>query len=137
MKTTSCTVFQYLGAEERRYEHLAGYTIQELEDLITASGKGYALEFARYLREYKCGLLTQINKITPSRIHNPFLGEKSTQAESGEESTPTIKAYKRMPPGSLKNKVAYDSKGFIKSPGYRIKVTRGSKRSKNKKSQNI
>jgi len=88
MKTTECKISQYLEGEQRRSKFLLKYSAQELEELIVTSGKGYALEFARYFHEYGNGILTQIREVVKSRSRSQLTKEKKkTNVDEGENLT--------------------------------------------------
>jgi len=99
MKTTECTPTQYAETELKRYRVLSKYSIQELEDLILASGKGHALEFLKHFRDFKGGLLTQIHSSLSNRAKsqlakgpkfNRGLSNASGVGNEDEESIPSI-----------------------------------------------
>eukprot|EP00826_Nyctotherus_ovalis_P010382 TRINITY_DN12741_c0_g3_i1.p1 TRINITY_DN12741_c0_g3~~TRINITY_DN12741_c0_g3_i1.p1 ORF type:complete len:221 (+),score=24.59 TRINITY_DN12741_c0_g3_i1:223-885(+) len=85
MKT--CTQEDYAEQEQRRNSTLSGYSIQELETHLLASGKNYAFEFLRNFRDHKGGLLAQIRSAVSHRAksQNATSGKLSCAAEEKTE----------------------------------------------------
>eukprot|EP00826_Nyctotherus_ovalis_P066203 TRINITY_DN9766_c0_g1_i7.p1 TRINITY_DN9766_c0_g1~~TRINITY_DN9766_c0_g1_i7.p1 ORF type:complete len:279 (-),score=64.37 TRINITY_DN9766_c0_g1_i7:50-886(-) len=86
MKNNDCRIAQYLETEQKRKKFLLKYSAQELEDLIVTSGKGFALEFAKYFHEFGAGILTQIRGVMTSRSKSQLTrGKQKTNPEEDEE----------------------------------------------------
>ncbi len=84
LKTGGTTGTQYREMELRRGRALGHYSTQELEDFVAVAAKGHVLEFAKHFRDFKGGLLTQINGSLSSRARSQ-LGKKPMVRPHGEK----------------------------------------------------
>lgn len=96
MKNNDCRIAQYLEAEQKRKKFLLKYSAQELEDLIVTSGKGFALEFAKYFHEFGAGILTQIRGVMTSRSKSQLTRGKQ-KANPEEEEVVKLKKVLQTP----------------------------------------
>ena len=93
LKITNSTIAHYQTTEQKRFKVLNKYSIQELENLISTSGKGYLLEFAKYLDKNGEGLLTQIHNFLKSRARS-HTTDKKPKVERNEDENYSPKVTK-------------------------------------------